>query len=160
MAYKNLDFSIISSKNFYGLSTLRLLDLLSVVRKVLRKLIKCKPNNGIDEVSKDLDFLLEPAKEYFLVKDLYHVPLSSPSLSYPEKAHESERYVECADTPELAVGTTGWCLTAPQAKFKLRVGFASGVGGEGWWVEICGCSLGFRDCSSFCSDMSLSQDEA
>ncbi|KAK9175605.1 hypothetical protein WN944_027612 [Citrus x changshan-huyou] len=76
------------------------------------------------------------------------------------KAHESEHYVECADTPELAAGTTGWCLTAPQAKFKLQVGFASGVGGEGWWVEICGCSLGFRDCSSFCSDMSSSQDEA
>ncbi|KAK9185092.1 hypothetical protein WN943_025445 [Citrus x changshan-huyou] len=76
------------------------------------------------------------------------------------KAHEFERYVECADTLELAAGTTGWCVTAPQAKFKLRVGFASRVGGEGWWVEICGCSLGFRDCSSFCSDMSSSQDEA
>ncbi|KAK9217711.1 hypothetical protein WN943_006339 [Citrus x changshan-huyou] len=72
------------------------------------------------------------------------------------KAHESERSVECADMPELATGTTGWCLTAPQAKFKLRVGFASGVGGEGWWVDICGCSLRFRDCSSFCSDMSSS----
>ncbi|KAK9195525.1 hypothetical protein WN943_003647 [Citrus x changshan-huyou] len=100
----------------------------------------------------ELDFVNEP-QGWLIVRSRLEDP-------WFWKAHESERYVECADTPELAAGTTGWCLTATQSKFKLRVGFASGVGGEGWWVEICGCSLGFRDCSSFCSDMSSSQDEA
>ncbi|KAH9672314.1 hypothetical protein KPL70_017673 [Citrus sinensis] len=100
----------------------------------------------------ELDFVNEP-QGWLIVRSRLKDP-------WFWKEHESEHYVECADKSELATGTIGWCLTAPQAKFKLRVGFASGVGGEGWWVEICGCSLGFRDCSSFCSDMSSSQDEA